>query len=58
MDKRFLPILITILLVFAVIVSITGVVGKYLGKTAEMMLLGIVAFALLVLLLIDKNKKE
>ena len=58
MNKHVIAILVSVLLVFGLIVSITGVMGKYLGKNAEMIALGLIAIALLIFLIIDKNKKE
>ena len=58
MDKHVIAIVVSVLLAFGVIVSITGVLGKYLGKNAELICLGVVALILLIILLIDKNKKE
>ena len=58
MDKHVIAIVVSVLIVFAVIVLITGVLGKYLGKNAELISLGAVALILFVFLLIDKNKKE
>lgn len=55
MYRRFFAIVIAVLLVFALIVSFTGVVGTYFGKTAEMVLLGIVAAVLLVMFIQTKK---
>ena len=46
------------LVAFGVIVSVTGLLGKYLGKSAELIVLVIIAIGLLGFLLYDKNKKE
>ena len=58
MDKHVIAIVVSVLLVFGVILSITGVLGKVLGQGAEMISLGAIALVLLVMLLIDRNKKE
>ena len=58
MDKHVIAIVVSVLLAFAVIVSITGILGKYIGNNTELICLGVVALVLLVILLIDKNKKE
>ena len=58
MDKHIIAVIVTVLLLFGVIVSLTGVLGNIFGKGAELISLGVIALALLVLLLIDRNKKE
>jgi len=58
MDKHVIAIVVSVLLVFGLVVSITGIVGKYLGKEFEMIMLGLIAAALLIFLIVDKNKKE
>lgn len=58
MSKHVIAIVVSVLLVFGLIVSITGIMGKYLGKEVEMIMLGVIAGALLIFLIIDKNKKE
>ena len=58
MNKGVFAIVIAVLLAFAVIVSLTGIVGTYFGKTAEMIVLGVIAIVLLVMLISDRNKKE
>ena len=46
-----------ILLVFGTIVSITGLVGTYFGKTTEMIMLVIIA-AILLIMLIQTNSPK
>lgn len=58
MDKHLIAIVVSVLLLFGLVISITGLIGKYLGKEAEMIMLGVIALALLVFLIVDKNKKE
>ena len=58
MNKGVIALFIAVLLIFAVIVSLTGIVGTYFGKTAEMILLGIIAMVLLIMLIADRNRKE
>ena len=58
MDKHVIAIIVSVLVAFSVIVSVTGLLGKYLGKSAEMVVLVIVAILLLGFLIYDKNKKE
>lgn len=47
--KKHLLIFITVILIFAVIVLITGFLGNQFGKPAELIGLSIVALILLVL---------
>ena len=56
--KNIIPIIVVVLIAFALIVSFTGILGTYFGKTVENMALGVIALILLIVLLIDKNKKE
>ena len=58
MDKHVIAIIVSVLVAFSVIVSVTGLLGKYLGKSAELIVLVIIAIGLLGFLLYDKNKKE
>lgn len=58
MNKHTVAIIVSVVFLFAIIVSITGIAGKYLGKTTEMVLLGIIAAVLLAILIIDRNDKE
>lgn len=58
MDKHVIAIIVSVLVAFGVIVSVTGLLGKYLGKSAELIVLVIIAIGLLGFLLYDKNKKE
>ena len=58
MDKNIAVIVISVLGLFGLIVLLTGAVGTYFGKTAEMALLVIVAIVLLIILLSGGNKKE
>lgn len=58
MSKGVIALLIAVLLVFAVIVSLTGIVGTYFGKTAEMIVLVGIAVILIIMLISDRNKKE
>ena len=58
MDKHVIAIIVSVLVAFSVIVSVTGLLGKYLGKSAELIVLVIIAIGLLGFLMYDKNKKE
>ena len=58
MDKNIAVIVISVLVLFGLIVLLTGAVGTYFGKTAEMAMLVIVAIVLLIILLSGRNKKE
>ena len=58
MSRHVAAIIVSVLLIFAVIVSVTGLMGKYFGKNAEMITLGLTALVLLVILIMDRNKKE
>ena len=58
MNKQTIAVIVSVIIIFAVIVSVTGIAGKYLGKNIEMILLGIVAAVLLVILIKDRNNKE
>ncbi len=58
MDKNIAVIVISVLVLFGLIVLLTGAVGTYFGKTAEMVMLVIVAIVLLIILLSGRNKKE
>ena len=58
MSKGVIALLVAVLLVFAVIVSLTGIVGTYFGKTAEMIILVGIAVILIIMLICDRNKKE
>ena len=58
MNKQFFAVIISVIIIFTIIVSVTGIAGKYLGKNVEMILLGITAVVLLVILIKDHNKKE
>ena len=58
MDRRIIAVAVSVLVIFGLIVSLTGIVGTYFGKTAEMAILGGIAVILLIFLLKDRNKKE
>ena len=58
MNKNIAVIVISVLALFGLIVLLTGAVGTYFGKTAEMIVLCAVAAVLVVILLRDRNKKE
>ena len=62
--KKILPIAVVILLAFALIASLTGLVGKTFGVMYEQMILGTIALILFGVLLYykygdkDKDKDE
>ena len=58
MNKHTVAIIVSVIFLFAIIVSVTGIAGKYLGKNIEMILLGVTAAVLLGILIKDKNDKE
>ena len=58
MNKQTIAVIVSVVILFTIIVSVTGIAGKYLGKNIEMILLGIVAAVLLVILIKDRNNKE
>ncbi len=58
MNKHTVAIIVSVIVLFAVIVSITGIVGKYFGKNIEMILLGLTALVLLVILIKDRNDND
>lgn len=58
MNKYTAAIIVSVIILFVIIVSFTGIAGKYLGKNIEMILLGIVAAVLLAILIKDRNNKE
>ncbi|MBQ3280862.1 MAG: hypothetical protein IJH41_00490 [Eubacterium sp.] len=58
MNKHTVAIIVSVIFLFALIVSITGIAGKYLGKNIEMLILGVIAAVLLGILIKDRNDKE
>ena len=58
MKKQTILGLLSVLFVFIIIVSLTGIAGKYLGKNIEMIILVVIALILGIFLIVDKNKKE
>lgn len=58
MNRQTVAVIVSVVILFTIIVSVTGIAGKYLGKNIEMILLGIVAVVLLVILIKDRNNKE
>lgn len=58
MKKQTILGLLSVLFLFIIIVSLTGIAGKYLGKNIEMIILVVIALILGIYLIVDKNKKE
>ncbi len=58
MKKQTILGLLSVLFLFILIVSLTGIAGKYLGKNIEMIILVVIALILGIYLIVDKNKKE
>ena len=58
MNKQTIAVIVSVVILFTIIVSVTGIAGKYLGKNVEMILLGVTAVALLAILIKDRNDKE
>ena len=58
MSKYTVAMIVSVIFLFALIVSVTGIAGRYLGKNVEMILLGVTAAVLLGILIKDKNDKE
>lgn len=58
MKKQTILGLLSVLFLFVIIVSLTGIAGKYLGKNIEMIILVVIALILGIYLIVDKNKKE
>ena len=58
MKKQTVLGLLSVLFLFIIIVSLTGIAGKYLGKNIEMIILVVIALILGIYLIVDKNKKE
>ncbi|MBR2546982.1 MAG: hypothetical protein IKF07_02170 [Eubacterium sp.] len=58
MNKHTVAIIVSVIFLFALIVSITDIAGKYLGKNTEMIILGVIAAVLLAILIKDRNDKE
>lgn len=55
MNKHTVAIIVSVIFLFAIIVSLTGIAGKYFGKTTEMILLGVIAAVLLGILIKDNK---
>ena len=53
-----IALVVIVLLAFGIIVSLTGLLGKFIGKTGEQISLGLIAMILLGFLLYDKNRKD
>lgn len=58
MNRHTIIGILSVIFLFVLIVSLTGIAGKYLGKNIEMILLVVIAVILAVYLIIDRNKKE
>ncbi len=58
MKKQTILGLLSVFFLFIIIVSLTGIAGKYLGKNIEMIILVVIALILGIYLIVDKNKKE
>ena len=58
MKKQTILGLLSLLFLFIIIVSLTGIAGKYLGKNIEMIILVVIALILGIYLIVDKDKKE
>ena len=58
MNRYTAAIIVSVIILFAIIVSFTGIAGKYLGKNIEMIILVVIALILGIYLIVDKNKKE
>ena len=58
MKKQTILGLLSVLFLFIIIVSLTGIAGKYLGKNIEMIILVVIALILGIYLIVDKDKKE
>ena len=58
MKKQTVLGLLSVLFLFIIIASLTGIAGKYLGKNIEMIILVVIALILGIYLIVDKNKKE